>query len=360
MNRDIEAFPEQFFAWLLQSDCAIASSSGKENSGSKMPTEDFPGLELDEGDLEDWEDDDLDLLESEVLNATLSSTTEEPAVLHQPKRPGDIPAVRDRFQAILKRRLKDEIQNNPPLFPWENSISNYEPDRPMKVESEALSELHLWAAQQEKVKLPVSIPPKIFVQLLERSQAVTQSSRSQAAKLVRVVEALFPGHSQVLSKFADKAIAMAACKNSPQRELFSKSAKFPLTYETATVAEQMVLLLLAAWQIIDCLNLKLSPNQLTVERQWLTNVGLLTLKAKYLVENQLIRSIRIEGNIPCGGSFKFQGGQSQASTHRPDPGCLSVELFDLEPNQTYPLEVQLQQLGQKPLIFAVSVGEDRG
>ena len=360
MNRDIEAFPEQFFAWLLKSDQQIGSSTGKQNSGAKTPTEDFPCPELDDSDLEKWEDDDLDLLESEVLNATLSSTTEEPAVLHQPKRPGDIPAVRDRFQAILKRRLKAEIQHSPPLFPWENSISDYEPDRLAKVEAEPLSEFYLWTAQQENLKLPVSIPPKIFVQLLERSQAVTQSSRSEAAKLVRAVEALFPGQSQVLNKFAQKVLTTAACKNSQPPEFFPKSSKFPLNYEAATLAEQMVLLLLAAWQLIDSLTLNLSPNQLSVERQWLTTVGLLTLNAQYRIENQLIRSIRIEGNIPCGGSFKFQGGQSQASSHRPDPGRLSVELFDLESNQTYPLEVQLQQLGQKPLIFAVLVEEDRG
>lgn len=355
MNRDIEAFPEQFLAWLLQSDLATASSSCEENFGPKTPKQDFPGSKLDDGDLENWEDDDLDLLEPEVLNATLSSTIEEPAVLHQPKRPGDIPAVQDRFQALLKRRLKAQIEQSPPLFPWEKSISDYDPDRPTKVEPEPLPEWQLWTPQQEKVKLPVSIPAKIFAHLLERSQAVAQSARSEEEKLFRAVEALFPGQGQVLSKFAQKVLAAGACKDSAKLKFFSAASKFPSSYEGATLAEQMVLVLLAARQIISDLTLNLSPDRATVGREWLTNVGALALEAHYQQESQLVKSIRIEGWFPCGGSLKFQGGQAQASSHRPDPGCLSVELFDLEPDRTYPLEIELHQLGQKPLFFAVLV-----
>ncbi|MBD2184643.1 hypothetical protein H6S82_15450 [Planktothrix sp. FACHB-1355] len=366
MNRDIEAFPEKFFAWLLQSDRvnpapghefdrSTASLSEKENSNLETPSEVTHSLELGDCDIDDWELEDLDLLESEVLNAALSSTI-TPEVLRQPpQKPGDIPVVRDRFQALLKRRLKKEIENNPPLFPWETEIGDYEPDRPAKIELDSGSATHLWTAQIQKFNLPVAIPPEVFTQLLDRCQAVVQSSKTEAAKLVRAVEVLFPGHSQMLNKFAQKVSAPADRKSLDTVDYRQEATKFPSSYETATLAEQMVLLLQAARQILGSLTLLVSSSQLAVERQWLSAVGVLTLEVQYQVHKQSIASVRIRGQFPCGGSLKFRGGQAVASTHRPDPGCLSVELFDLEPNHSYLLEVHFQQLGQKPLIFAVMV-----
>ncbi|TAF09903.1 MAG: PatU, partial [Nostocales cyanobacterium] len=38
---------------------------------------------------------------------------------------GEIPTVQERFQAVIKRRLQIEIQNHPPLFPWESQIVEY-------------------------------------------------------------------------------------------------------------------------------------------------------------------------------------------------------------------------------------------
>ncbi len=355
MNRDIEAFPEQFLAWLLQSDHLKAKSRGQESLNEDFPSGDsLSSAELEDCDFENWEIDDFDLLESEVLNAALSSTI-EPEVLQQPPRPADIPAVKERFQALLKRRLQKEIQSNPPLFPWETEISDYEPDRLSKIESESTFQRDLWTPQQEKIGLPVSIAPKVFAQLLERCQAVVLSSRNEKAKLVRALETLFPGHSQMLSKFADKILMPLPKKDTSEVSFFHQESRFPRSYEGATVAEQMVLLLLAAREILNALTLNLSANQLAVERQWQTTAGLLTLEAQYQTEKGSIGSVRIGGQFPCGGSLKLQVGQAQAATHRPDPGCLSVELFDLEPNQTYPLEIQFQQIGQKPLIFALLV-----
>ncbi|MCL1465969.1 hypothetical protein [Argonema galeatum] len=362
MNRDIEAFPERFFAWLLQTDlvlpdldCCSDPSIGRESSNSETHNEDFLNSELGDCDIEDWELDDFDLLESEVLNATLNRTSTSEVLRQTPQKPSDIPAVQDRFQAILKRRLKTEIQKNPPLFPWETEISDYEPDVPTRVEPESIPERHLWTTELQKFKLPVSISPEISAQLVDRCQAVVQSSRTETTKLVRAVEPLFPGHSQMLNKFADKVLMPTAGKSADTVDCFQETPKFPRSYEAATLAEQMVLLLLAGRQIIRSLTLAVSPTQLAVEREWLTTAGLLTLEVEYQLQKPSITSVRILGRFPCGGSLKFRGGQALASTQRPDPGCLSVELFDLEPDRSYPLEVKFQQLGQKPLIFAVLV-----
>ncbi|MEL7144715.1 MAG: hypothetical protein AAGL08_21240, partial [Cyanobacteria bacterium J06573_11] len=38
---------------------------------------------------------------------------------------GEIHAVQERFQSLLKQRLLLEYENNPPLFPWESEVSEY-------------------------------------------------------------------------------------------------------------------------------------------------------------------------------------------------------------------------------------------
>ncbi|MFB2938127.1 hypothetical protein ACE1B6_23010 [Aerosakkonemataceae cyanobacterium BLCC-F154] len=339
MNKDIETFPESFFAWLLQSDRSTLSAEDKEISI-------FSTNDLD-CDIENWQLDDLDLLESEILSST--TDWDFPEASPQPTEVGEIPAVRDRFQALIKQRIKSELKNNPPLFPWEKEDWEYEMDE--FASPVARVEEHLWIAQVEKLGLPVSIPQEILLRLFHRSQSVLQSSIAEEVKIVQAVEALFPNHSHLLKKFAHKIINFS--QNLAQVDFSAVKSQFPRSYEMAKENERMVLLLLAAKQIFDFLTLALSPTNKLVEREWLSELGMLTLQAEYKLEAELIRSMRIQCLFPCGGILKLQGGQACAQTERPDPGYLSVELFDLMPNQSYPLEVQFHQLANNSLIFAI-------
>lgn len=344
MNRDIETFPESFFAWLLQSDRSTLSAEDKEFSILETSGDHTLSASDQDCDIESWELDDLDLLESEVLSSTTDWDFPEPSP--QPTEVGDIPAVRDRFQALIKQRIKAELQNNPPLFPWEKEDWEYETDEVASPVTE-----NLWLTQVETLRLPVSIPKEILLGLFNRSQSVLQSSLTEEAKIVHVVEALFPSHSQLLKKFAQKILNLS--QNLADVDFSQANAQFPLSYEAAKENERMVLLLLAAKQIFDFLTLALSPTNKLVERQWLSQLGMLTLQAEYQLEAELIRSMRIQCLFPCGGILKLQGGQASAETERPDPGSLSVELFDLTPNQSYPLEVRFHQLANNSLIFAI-------
>jgi hypothetical protein len=118
----------------------------------------------------------------------------------------------------------------------------------------------------------------------------------------------------------------------------------------------MVLSLLAAREIITSLTLTVSPNQPTVERQWLTESGLLTLKAEYEPGLSSAR-LRIQGSLPSGGNLTLRGDGIQASAERVTPGSLSVELFDLQPNQLHVLEVRLTDEAPDPLIFTIRIVE---
>ena len=346
MNRDPETFPEHFFAWLLQSDRSTLSAEDKEISLLETYVDDPLSVNDQDCDIEDWELDDFDLLESELLSSTDWDCSEtSPGA----REVGDIPAVRERFQALIKRRIQLELENNPPLFPWEKEDWEYEADEVASPVA-AVGEI-LWLTQVEKLRLPVSIPQEILLKLFNRSQSILQSSIAEETKIVRVVEALFPNHSHLLKKFAHQILNFS--QNLAQVDLSHPKSQFPLSYEAAKENERMVLLLLAAKQIFGFLTLALSPTNKLVEQQWLSELGMLTLQAEYQLEAELIRSMRIQCLFPCGGILKLQGGQASAQTERPDPGYLSVELFDLAPNQSYPLEVQFHQLANNSLIFAI-------
>jgi hypothetical protein len=64
-----------------------------------------------------------------VRSASHSSSSEE--LLHQP---GEIPAVQDRFHALLKRRLLIEAQQKPPVFPWEKEAVDYDAESSPEVQ----------------------------------------------------------------------------------------------------------------------------------------------------------------------------------------------------------------------------------
>ncbi len=342
MNRYTEDFPERFLVWLLQKDNAPSPSTNH----STMDVTGEGNQSLSSGkidEIQDWEIDEFDELESEILNATVASPGES-GVYPQSKSGKDNFTLQDRFQALVKRRLQKELQDNPPLFPWETEISDPEP--------ESLSPNQFWTTHLQRLRLPVPIPPDIFAQLLECSQAVVQSSIASPMKLVRAVEGLFPGQSQMLHQFASVLLASASCDTLVVQQS-QIAADFPSSYEAATPTEQMVLLLIAARQTIGSLTLTLSPHQPIVEREWLTGVGELVLRAEYQIERRLFACLRVQGLLPCGGSLKLQVGQACAIASRPDPGQLCVELSDLELNQTYPLEVLCPHLNDHPLIFAI-------
>ena len=65
--------------------------------------------------------------------------------------------------------------------------------------------------------------------------------------------------------------------------------------------------------------------------------------------------LRVESLIPCPGHLTLQGMAGETITNRDDAGCMSVELFDVKPNQTYRLTVQLADGAKSPLVFSIQV-----
>jgi hypothetical protein len=345
MNSESEAI-ENFLAWLLQDPkSTITAPSGHSCSQFTELDHSITGVpQLHQ----------LDPIDSEELNAMAINISDSNHFSFKETslfKPGDIPAVQDRFHTLLKRRLRTEIERKPPLFPWETEVCDYKSEIADWVAPQFVP-TNIWATQLQALNLPVPMPESLIAQLFDRCQEVVQSSLLEGAKLVRIVEDFFPGHLQALNQVTEWVLV------SPIRGVESENGLkvvrplpgFPSHYNVATQPQQMALSLIAAREILESLTLRLSPDQPKVERQWQTGIGLLTLQAESQSEP---RHLRIQGQLPCSGALHLRAGEAQATAERSNPGYVSVELFDLQPNRVYPLEVRLAAVDQPPLVFAI-------
>lgn len=352
MNHDSEAIQRSFLK-LLQELIPDVSTADVEAALRELePTDD----DIDHQDS-------VNLLSSSVDNSGISGQGNADPSISQKKSSlefGETPAVQDRFYALLKRRLETEIQRNPPLFPWESELHDYEASSRSPVGSGAVSQAGnaaankvpawLWSNQLQTFNLPVAVPDAVLAQLFQQCREVVHSALLDGVKLVRAVEGLFPEQTQVLNHLAGMVITSPARSGTDASQL--AEAGLPRTYEDAVPTQQMVLSLLAAREILGALTLTVSPSQPTVERQWLTELGGLTLRAEY-EPGQVPSKLRVEGTFPCGGSMTLRGNGLQAIAQRPDAGALSAELLDQHLNQLCTLEIRFAGQEQDPLVFAI-------
>jgi hypothetical protein len=359
MNSDMDNHSDFLYSrlmnWLLQGSDAAASqpTNGQAQVPSPLGNPTAADFELDRLDLLDVEE--LNIAPYNTGKAAQSRTrddlgdmtTREDTELGGSIRPhnlGEMPTVEDRFQALLKRRLKLEIESRPPLFPWETELSDYEPDFPDAVVEGRVPPIRLWMPQLSQLALPVGIPDTVLAQLLDACSEAAYSRRQLGAKLVNVVENLFPNQFQVLNQLAGMVLLY------PSRSS-DRSAVLPSHYEEASAEQKMTLALLAAKEIIGELTVPVSP-QAPVERQWQTSAGVVTVQAEYQIRQAASR-LRVTSHLPCGGSLTLQTPQAPAVCQRPYPGELNLEATDIQPNQTYPLEIRLHESEQAPLTLAI-------
>lgn len=340
MNKDPEAI-KHLLAWLLQEPSLSAMNPSEMNVSHGVGSD--PS-----GSLDAQSSNHLDPLDSEDIDPTLEILSESSRRLFEQTsfELGDIPVVQDRFHALLKRRLQSEIEQNPPLFPWESELCDYAAE-PVDLATPALVPTGFWEAQlKDRLNIPVAMPEGVLATLLSQCQAVVQLSLREGAKLVQAVEMLFPGEARTLNQLA--GLVLAPPTRSESMTLANQTG-LPKSYDAATQPQQMALSLLAAREILNLLTLDVSASQPTATRQWLTPMGVLTLTTIYQAD---MGQIRIQGQLPCQGSLTLQGGDAQATAQRSSEGRLGVELFDITPGQTYTLTINAAGLTQ-PLLFAI-------
>lgn len=347
MNRDSEDIQRRILM-LLQDLLPTASSTDVEAASWALGCE-----------ATDLSSKQPDLLTPQAMDRPLSNFSESAHSFQKESLSdlGDVPAVQDRFHALLKNRLQSEIQQNPPLFPWESEIQDYANTTVEDVvEAGIVSKVPTlagvgvpgwgWLRQLRSLNLPVPVPEPVLATLLQQCQAAVQSSLRDGAKLVRAVEDLFPEQEQALNYLAGLVMTAPARGAATAEPVTGES--FPGSYETAAPAQQMVLSLLAAQEIINTLTLTVSASQPIVDRAWDTDAGTVALK---LVYDPQATSLRVQATLPCGGRLVLRNG-SETVAQRSLAGNLSAELFEPQPNHSYALEVHLSE-ANAPLTFAI-------
>jgi hypothetical protein len=118
--------------------------------------------------------------------------------------------VQNHFEALLKRRLQEEIQNRPPLFPWEKDYQSY----PDILNSEP-SLASIWLDHLKQLEVPCQLPDDVLATLLKQCQQIAQHTRQTGRRLVEAVEVLFPNQPQQLDHIAG-LVARPAYRSAPQ------------------------------------------------------------------------------------------------------------------------------------------------
>ncbi|NET50302.1 MAG: hypothetical protein F6K09_16715, partial [Merismopedia sp. SIO2A8] len=106
-------------------------------------------------------------------------------------------------------------------------------------------------------------------------------------------------------------------------------------------------------EILNSLTFGVSATCSQSQRQWSTPAGDIQVTVNYYTHPT--PRLRIEVDSPCAGQLSVQGSTRDATTHRDDSGCMSVELFDVSPQQTYRLIVQLADRSEQPFAFSIQV-----
>lgn len=262
----------------------------------------------------------------------------------EPIKLGEIPTVKDRFESLLKNRLRIEIQQKPPLFPWETELGA-DSIYPDVINDPIVPNPCWWTAQRENLKWSTFLPETVFAALLTPCQKVLHSTRQQGAKLVEVVESFFPQGSDLLNEWAGRLVLGEV------RDPELNKLQLP-AYEEASQQQQMVLLLLAAREIIDTLTITCFLNKSVAVQQWQTSLGVLTVQAEYQTRDYG-NCLMILAKLPAGGCVQLKGNHGETTARRTSEGYMTMELVDPEPNHIYRLNVLFYDCEQSPLCFAI-------
>ncbi|PZO45592.1 MAG: hypothetical protein DCF15_21410 [Phormidesmis priestleyi] len=272
---------------------------------------------------------------------------------------GEIHAVQERFEALLKQRLLLEYEKNPPLFPWESEVGEY----PAEVNDFAAvtAAPSLWNAHVSKLKVSGLLPEDLLNHLFERCQAIACSPMKQGVQLVRAVEALFPAQADLLEPIANMVLVPAyrsdrATQDAVAQELVNVAGG----YDSALPAQQIALSMMAAREILGVLTLCVGNQQPSEKTRWITPRGVLELTASYQSSpsaNHQASQLTITAVLPDGGELRLWDGDMEKRSRRAAPGGLDIVWTQPTANKTYGLEISLEGEAQ-PLTFAVQIAAD--
>ncbi|HZG41077.1 MAG TPA: hypothetical protein VEZ50_20560 [Nodosilinea sp.] len=245
--------------------------------------------------------------------------------------------MQPHFEALLKRRLRQEIAHHPPLFPWEKGLQDYPDALRPRVAS-------VWLDHLKNLSVPAGVPEEVLADLLDQCQQVAYDVRQTGLRLVAAVESLFPNQPQTLEYIAG-LVARPAYRSAQTQTLAE------VDYATASTQQQVALAMLAAQGIFDALSLTVSEAAPRQERTWLTAAGSLTVQATYASPQLEVRAV-----LPAGGRLVLSSPTETAGSERSTAGELVLRLAT-QLGAVHRLEVSLEQAQEAPLSFQVMIAD---
>lgn len=254
---------------------------------------------------------------------------------------GEETVVQTHFEALLKRRLRQEIEPRPPLFPWEKNLQDY----PDALSNEA-GATAIWLDHLQNLDVPSSLPEDVLAELFNQCQRVAFHTQQAGRRLIEAVENLFPNQPQTLENIAG-FVARPAYRSSQVQTLNQ------VRYDTASPQQQIALSMMAAQSIFEALTLRVSPDAPTMQKQWLTAAGTLAVEATYQASNH--PQLQVKADLPEAGAVCFGVGNEIVETHRNSRGELVVHLDAPPSGQPCTLDISLGDGTTRPIQFQVLV-----
>ncbi|MEB3164135.1 MAG: hypothetical protein VKK80_12970 [Prochlorothrix sp.] len=246
---------------------------------------------------------------------------------------GEGSVLEDRFYALLKRRMRAQIETHPPLFPWENELLEYED---VTVQ---------WLPQLQGLQLPVALPQPLLNQLFQQCQDLVQTVHQTGLRLVRSVQPLVSQTEAELQSLA-QTIALGAARDDGRSQAYLLGHTLPQDYDTATPQQQAVLTLLAAQQLLQKMTLTLSPQSPHQTQSWETEAGVVEVTATYTESPTASRpgpgKLELCAKLPLGGQIRCQGQENLWRAERGMAGEISLVVPSVPPAQAYGVDIWLE------------------
>ncbi len=254
---------------------------------------------------------------------------------------GDVTVVQTHFEALLKRRLRQEIEPRPPLFPWENTLQEY-PDT-INQDPQANT---LWLDHLQNLDIPSSLPDDVLAELFQQCQQVVQSTWQSGRRLIEALESLFPEQPQTLEHIA--GLVLRPAYRSGHAQTLQK-----IDYDNASSQQQIALAMMAAQNIFEALSLRVSEATPTIQKEWQTSAGPLMVEARH--NPRATPQLEVTVHVPQAGTLLLATEDETIETHRTGAGQLVIHLNQPRSQWPYVLEVVLGDDGATPLRFQVLV-----
>ncbi|EDX83783.1 hypothetical protein S7335_1480 [Synechococcus sp. PCC 7335] len=237
-----------------------------------------------------------------------------------------------------------EYAKKPPLFPWESELCEYPTEADLASADSAMSTdeaIALWKQHLSSLDVPKLLPESVLSALIRQCQNIIRPPAQRGIQLVRVVEPFFPVQNSTLESIANIVLApVYRSDNETKAAVLEQITKLANDYDSASVEQQIALLMIAAQEMLEAMTLSLSKQKPEDTREWITAHGMMRLSTKYIATAK--NRLTITAMLPKAGHLRLLcNGSVEKQTFCSQPDLLALSWHIPNFEKTYLLEVFL-------------------